>query len=300
MKWRDRFPGRKFVRVDGVELHYERQGRGPTVLLVHGLGDSHATWRDSVPLLARRGFDVIALDLKGCGYSEKPERSDYSTLALVHEMRGVLDALKIRRAAICGVSYGGHLALRFAALHKDRTAALIVCDALAYAEPMNVPLDLTLARLPILRNIARFFMSHRKLAATYRKWNFSAAYDGVAERVAEHWRFLSMPGGRKAYLAMVHGIDDRLVKAAEEDHVSIAAPTLLLWGDADAWFPVAQGERLQKAIEGSKLMTIPGGSHLFMEESPIAFVSRAAPFLKRVLSAKKKSKTKAKAKRRAA
>lgn len=291
-RWRDRFPGRTFVNVGGVDLHYEREGKGPAVLLVHGLGDSHATWRACVTPLAKKGFDVIAIDLKGSGYSEKPADSDYSTRALIDEMAQVLDKLKIKKAVIAGVSYGGHLALRFAVVHRERTSALIVCNALAYAEPINVPFDLTVARMPGFRHIAHWFLSHRGLLKTYRQWNFTGAYDGIAERVAEHWRFLSMPGGRRAYLALVHGIDERLVRAAEREHGSITAATLLLWGGVDPWFPVVQAQRLKKAIRGAKLLVVPNGSHHFMEESPTAFVSRAAPFLARALKPKKARRTK--------
>jgi pimeloyl-ACP methyl ester carboxylesterase len=282
-RWRDRFPGRRFVDVGGVDLHYERQGPvgGTPVVLVHGLGDMAATFRGAAMLLADAGFDVISLDLKGCGYSEKPDAGDWSTAALVEEVRGVLDALKIKRATVIGVSYGGHLALRLAALYPKRVAVLVACNAFAYLEPMNRPLELTLARLPGLRSIAHLLMSRRSLEKAYRRWNFSKAYDGIVERVSEHWRFLSMPGGRRSYIRLALGIDEDQVRQAEREHRSITAPTLLLWGDADAWFPLEQGRRLAREIRGSVLKVIPGGSHLFLEETPTAFTRLVIPFLKK-------------------
>ncbi|HVO31538.1 MAG TPA: alpha/beta hydrolase, partial [bacterium] len=72
----------------------------------------------------------------------------------------------------------------------------------------------------------------------------------------------------------------------EEEHERVTAPTLLVWGDADAWFPIAQARRLQKAIRGAKLAIVKGGAHHMMEESPAAFAATVAPFLARVLRAR--------------
>ncbi len=280
-RWRDRFPGRRFVEVNGVDLHYERQGIGPPVLLVHGLGDSLATWRGVASALAAEGFDVIALDLKGSGRSERPFPSDWSTSALVEEIAGFLAALRVERAAVAGVSYGGLLSLLLAARHPERVSSLVICNALAFPYPRRTPIGLSLARLPGVDRIAPWLLSRRGLEAIYREWNFSPGYHGTVERTAEHWRHLSLPGGRRAFLALINGIDPRDVMEAPEVYPEIDAPTLILWGDRDRWFPLEQAHRLRKTLPRAALRIVPGAAHLFMEEDPPLFVRPVAAFLRR-------------------
>jgi len=290
-RWRDRFPDKTFVLVGGLDLHYERSGKktGRPVLLVHGLGDSTLTWRGVARLLGKAGFDVVAIDLRGSGYSEKPLGADMTTHALVEELANVIDLLELDRPAVCGVSYGGLLALLLAARHANRVGALIVSNALAYPEPVNLPLDLRLARHPLLNGFGHWVMNRRALEATFRAWNFNEGYAGVVDRVDEHWRQLNLPNGKRAFMALVRGFDETVIARGAALYPMIRVPTLLLWGEREKWFPREQAERLVRAIKGAKLQIVPGGMHLFMEEDPRAFSTRAIPFLKKVLKKKAKS-----------
>lgn len=299
-RWRDRFPGRMFLQVGGLDLHYERYGRPSrtkaSVLMVHGLGDSTRTWRASARSLARLGFDVVAVDLRGSGYSERVPGMDCCTTTLVEELADFIDLLGLDRPAVCGVSYGGLLALLLAVRHPGRVGALVVCNALAYPEPINLPLDLKLARHPLLNPIGHWMMSRRALENTFRVWNFSDGWKGLRARVDEHWEQLNLPGGRKAFLATVKGVESAAVERASRLYPAIKARTLLLWGEREKWFPRQQGEKLAEAIEGAQLKIVKGGMHLFMEERPALFVKHAAPFLKRVLGSSKKKAARARAK----
>lgn len=282
-RWRERFPERTFVQVGGFDLHYERKGKGRPVLLVHGLGDSTLTWRGSARLLAKAGFDVIAIDLRGSGYSEKPVGADMSTHALVEELANAIDLLNLERPAIAGVSYGGLLALLLAARHPGKVSALIICNALAYPEPVNLPLDLRLARNPMLNAVGHWVMSRRGLEKTFRLWNYNDGWDGLTTRVDEHWKQLNLPNGRRAFMALVRGFDQSVVERAALLYPMIRVPTLLLWGEREKWFPKEQGEKLKRAIHKSKLVIVKKGMHLFMEEDPALFAKHAVPFLKRAL-----------------
>lgn len=282
-RWRDRFPERTFVQVGGLDLHYERAGKGRPVLLLHGLGDSTVMWRGSAKLLAKAGFDVIAIDLRGSGYSEKVLGADMTTHALVEEVANVIDLMRLDRPAVAGVSYGGLLSLLVSARHPGKVGALIVCNALAYPEPVNLPLDLKLARHPVLNAVGHWVMSRRGLENTFRAWNYNDGWAGLATRVDEHWKQLNLPNGRRAFMALVRGFDEAVVERAARLYPMIRVPTLLLWGEREKWFPKEQGEKLARAIPGSKLVIVKKGMHLFMEEDPALFARHAVPFLLRAL-----------------
>jgi pimeloyl-ACP methyl ester carboxylesterase len=95
----------EFATVHGYRRAYVRMGHGPALLLVHGIGDSSATWRGLLPRLARNNT-VIAPDLLGHGRSDKP-RADYSVAGFACGMRDLLSVLDVDRVTVVGHSLGG-------------------------------------------------------------------------------------------------------------------------------------------------------------------------------------------------
>jgi pimeloyl-ACP methyl ester carboxylesterase len=116
------------VEVNGINMHYQRQGEGPDVVLVHGLTSTLAFWYATkvFPLL-KRGFCVTAFDLRGHGYSDATP-TGYTSKRLAEDVRGLLDAIGIERARVIGHSYGGSVALHFAMLFPERTEGAVICD----------------------------------------------------------------------------------------------------------------------------------------------------------------------------
>jgi pimeloyl-ACP methyl ester carboxylesterase len=113
----------RHVTIHGHEVGYRMAGEGPVVLLIHGMAGSSKTWRDVLPLLARR-YTVVAPDLLGHGESAKP-MGDYSLGAHASGLRDLLIALDIPRATIVGQSLGGGVAMQLAYQYPD------LCERLA-------------------------------------------------------------------------------------------------------------------------------------------------------------------------
>ena len=104
------------VDVDGIATNYHRSGSGPVVLLVHGSGpgvSAFANWRLTMPGLAER-FDVIAPDIVGFGFTDRPEGFDYSLESWRAHLLGFADALGLDTFSIVGNSFGGGLAISMA------------------------------------------------------------------------------------------------------------------------------------------------------------------------------------------
>src|SRR3990172_11255761 len=122
-----------FVDVDGVRVHYVEAGRGEPVVLVHGWNGSTFSFRHTIPELART-HRVVALDLLGFGYSERPPRGDYSVTAQVRLVAGLMDRLGIPRAAVVGHSMGGGIAMHLALSHPERVSRLVLVDSVSVRE----------------------------------------------------------------------------------------------------------------------------------------------------------------------
>jgi len=108
----------RFVDVRGARLHVAELGEGPPVLLLHGWPQHWWTWRALMPLLADR-FRVLALDLRGFGWSEATRRG-YRKEELADDVAGVLDAFQIDRAHLVGHDWGGVIGFLVCLNHTDR------------------------------------------------------------------------------------------------------------------------------------------------------------------------------------
>ena len=122
-----------FVTAHGLRFHYRRwtpvaatTPRLPLVLL-HGLASALRIWDRVAPLLAAQGHEVLAIDQRGHGESEKPE-SGYDFETIVADDAAIIRALNIQRYAVVGHSWGASVALEFAATHADEVAALLLVD----------------------------------------------------------------------------------------------------------------------------------------------------------------------------
>jgi pimeloyl-ACP methyl ester carboxylesterase len=112
----------------GLSVHYQRVGRGPDLVMLHGLTGNLAVWHFKIiPLLMNR-FRILTYDLRGHGFTSMPP-TGYSATSLAGDLRDLLDALDIGRASVVGHSYGGDVALYFALLHPDRVRRVVAIEA---------------------------------------------------------------------------------------------------------------------------------------------------------------------------
>lgn len=250
--------GATFVVVDGVRLRYVDAGAGPPVLLLHGFGSSIEVWAGQMPALARR-HRVIAIDLKGFGWSDRPP-GDYSPEAEAHLAWQVLDALGIERASIVGHSWGASVALAMALEAPGRVDRLALVSAWAYDD--QLPAFYWWARMDGLGELAfaTFFRrgSDERLAASFHD------PDLISEEMAEMVeRSLDRPGTAAAALAVLRGQGYRRI---EGRYRRIAAPALVLWGREDRVSALRYGQRLARELPRARLVVYPRCGHLPMIE----------------------------------
>lgn len=116
------------ILANGINVHYQRVGSGPEIVLLHGLTGNLAVWHLRIVPMLRRLYTVTTVDLRGHGYSDMPP-TGYTTGDLADDLRGLLDALEIERAHVVGHSYGADAALNFALRHPQRLLSLVALEA---------------------------------------------------------------------------------------------------------------------------------------------------------------------------
>ena len=113
------------IETNGIRLHVTEQGAGPAVLLLHGFPETSYAWRHQLAALADAGYRAVAPDLRGYGHSDCPaDASQYTTLDVVADLVGLLDALGERQAVVVGNDWGATIAWQAAQARPDRFRAV--------------------------------------------------------------------------------------------------------------------------------------------------------------------------------
>ncbi len=116
----------QMVPVNGIRINAVTGGSGPAILLLHGWPETWWEWHHVMPLLAAH-FSVVAVDLRGAGFSDCPQ-GGYDKATMARDAHGVMMALGHGRYAVCGHDIGGMVALSQAANFRDAVTHLAVLD----------------------------------------------------------------------------------------------------------------------------------------------------------------------------
>jgi pimeloyl-ACP methyl ester carboxylesterase len=270
-------PQSQFVRLGDQLVHLEQAGQGEPVVLLHGFGASTYSWRKVVPTLSA-SHRVVAIDLNGFGYTERPkDLASYTREGQAALILGVMDALKIDRAHIVGHSYGGGLSLFLATLHPERFRTLVLVDSSAPTYP-----DDRRSRLASSRPLADLFVRAVALRPIMVRRSLKASVFDAS---------LVTPDLVKAYLdrLRIEGAEDafygltvpRRVPGPKVQLDQIRVPTLAVWGAEDQLISLASSRRSVARIPGSEFVVIENCGHLPMEEKPEELLKALLPFLER-------------------
>jgi pimeloyl-ACP methyl ester carboxylesterase len=233
--------------------------RKPTVVLVHGFAAALESWAGVVPALAKT-HRVIALDLKGFGWTDRPE-GDYSPEAQAKLLLRLLDLRGVSRSAIVAHSWGSSVALAASLQAPDRVTKLALYDAWVYDE--QLPTFFHWARADGVGE-ALFGLYYKEraderiaLAFFDHKYVTQKLVDSVEDA-------LDRPGTLAAALAAVRG---QHYEDVESRYRRVDKPTLLMWGREDIVTPLKYGERLSRDLPSSKLVVYPRCGHFPMIEA---------------------------------
>ena len=246
------------IRVPGLDVAYDRAGDGPPLVLVHGAVGDARHWRPQVTGLSD-DFTVIAWDEPGAGRSSDVP-ADFGLGGYAMALASLIEMLNAP-AHVCGLSWGGTVALELYRRRPHAVATLVLAD-------------------------------------TYAGWKGSLPEDEVRARVAGVERMLAAPADTTAppvpalfaaepprevvelldaVAADVRRESLRVVLAAMAEAdlrdvlPSIAVPTLLIWGELDARSPLTVARQFARAIPDAELVLIPGAGHMSNLERPEEF-----------------------------
>lgn len=277
------------VDANGVGIHYLRvdptEGDdGPPVVLLHGgiVDSARCSWGGVIePIADELGRSVLAPDLAGYGDSDRPVAA-YSTAYHVEVVRGLLDALGLGRADLCGLSLGGGVALGLA-LADERVERLVAIDSFGLGtELASGQLTWVLAQVPLLNRLSLALLARSRRLTRASLGNIVVDPGAVPdEAVDELFALLQREDPGHAF---------RRWRSAEVTRQGYATsyvpllpelqqPALFLHGAADEVFPPAWSERAADLAPDGECVVLDGCAHWAPRERPDAVVEHVSRFL---------------------
>jgi len=261
------------VVAGGIRTNVHDLGSGPPVLLIHGSGpgvSAWANWRLVMPELAKQAR-VVAPDMVGFGFTDRPSGQRYNMAAWVAQAVGLLDALKLERVDLVGNSFGGGLALALAVQHPHRVRRLALMGS------VGVPFDIT----PGLDAVWGYTPS---LASMRALLDIFAHDRGLVTDELARLRYEASirPGFQESFAAMFPAPRQRWVDAMvspEADIRRIAHETLVIHGREDRVIPLSTSQTLAHWIPRAQLHVYPQCGHWTQIEHAARFARLVGDFL---------------------
>ena len=270
--------------VHGHRISFVRAGSGPTLVLLHGIGNNCQTWAPVIDRLAET-HTVIAPDLLGHGNSDKP-RGDYSVAAFANGVRDLLSVLDIERATVVGHSLGGGIALQFAYQFPERCERLVLVSSGGLGPELSVGLraatlpgaDLVLTALTGLSGPLR--AGFQRLDRLGQAAGLRRVRD-LAE-VGETIFALKDVEARRAFLRTLRGVVDargQSVSALDRLYLAHAVPMLVVWGSRDPIVPALHAETVREMVPTARVEVFTGAGHWPHLDNPTRFCDLLLDFL---------------------
>jgi pimeloyl-ACP methyl ester carboxylesterase len=254
----------KFAEVWGYKIRYLEEGNSKkTVILVHGLGGSAERWLKVIPFL-RAKYKVIAPDMIGFGYSDKPS-VDYTIEFFAKFLSAFINSLGINKAILIGTSLGGQIVAECAA-NDDAIEKLVLVAPSGAMKHSTPTLDAYM--------MAALYPNYTSAKMAFEMMSNAGTIDDFT--VDDFVKRMSAPNAKLAFLSSVLSVRHSQIR---EGLRKIKVPTLLVWGREDKMIPIQYAKEFLGSIRNCRLLELKGIGHVPHIENPEIFVESVLEFL---------------------
>jgi pimeloyl-ACP methyl ester carboxylesterase len=264
---------RERARLSGGVVAHDRLGHGPPIVLVHGTPTWSFLWRRVAPILAA-DFTVHMFDLLGYGDSESREGLDVSIGAQARMLVELLDLWGLDNPSIAGHDIGGAILLRAHLVDRRAFERIALVDSVVF-NPWLTPTTMHIrAYLETYQTMPVHI--YEQVVRAHLRTAVHHALD--EETLAGYMAPWSGTAGQAAYFRKIAQFEEADTAVLEPALARIKVPTLIVWGEEDAWIAPAVAERLHRAIGASRVSLISDAGHFCPEDAPEAVARELGGF----------------------
>jgi len=260
------FPG-SHPKPEQCRIHYLTMGRGEPLLLIHSVGQSIYTWRELMPKLAEH-YCVIAIDLPGFGFSDRPLSLNYSMDETAGAIVKCLDAIGIKRTHALGVTMGAVYLMYAAVRYPDRFMKVIALTPGGITDRMP-------KKIRRLEGPFGAFWREMFSKKDFEKYMPLFYYDGTVcteAVVDQYYKTCDDHASRQAIMYAIRNFDEEYALEAIR---KTSREFFIIWGDEDRLQPIARLFELREMLPDSVFHSIRNTGH-WMHEEKAAQIAEAA------------------------
>jgi pimeloyl-ACP methyl ester carboxylesterase len=264
----------KYITIGGLKIAYKRVGEGEPILLIHGITTSSFIWRNMQPGLSKN-YDVIAVDLLGCGLSSKDLSADYSIKNQASILAELIQKLKLGKVHIAGHDIGGGIAQIMAVKFPQLILDMVLINTIGYNYWPVQPI--TTMRTPIFRQLAMMSLDMGMLQKLIRKGLFKKE-SFTEEFRSLIWEEMANKTRRKSFLHFAKCLNNQDLMEIASELKRINFPVLIIRGEGDLYLNSIISSRLEEDIPNSEILKVRTGGHFIQEDEPELLVNKISEF----------------------
>lgn len=260
----DLFENPHVIQVQGNSITYYREGQGETILFVHGITTYSFIWKSLVPYFNGK-YDIVLVDLLGCGDSDKPINEDFSLKRQSHLLKEFCQILHIEKLHMVCHDVGGGIGQIFAVNYPTLLYDLTLINTVAYNFWPVQPI--VAMRTPIIRQIAMASLDLGMFELIVKRGVYHKAHL-TREMMNLFWKPMKSALGRKGFLHFAKCLDNKNLTEIEEELRQLLIPVLIIRGEADVYLTASISEKLHAEIPNSQLVRIESAGHYIQLDEP--------------------------------
>jgi pimeloyl-ACP methyl ester carboxylesterase len=249
----------QFADVFNYVLHYYEKGEGEPLLMIHGLGQSISTFRKNIDELSRH-FRVLAVDLPGHGYSDKPE-INYTIEEFTEALVLFMSVMRLEKVHIFAFSTGAVIAANMAITYPEKVDRMVLISPGGITH--GYPAGIRALRTPLVSDIA---LSLSFTKNNIHRWLQEAYFDRTRisdEDVEQVYAPLKDYEARDAVITAVNNWEDYVVY---KQMGGLRMPIYVFWGECDKWHPMDMLDELADMLPYAFIATVRNAGHMIHEE----------------------------------
>lgn len=252
------------IEIQGNSITYYREGKGEPILFIHGITTYSFIWKSIVPYFSDK-YDVILIDLLGCGDSDKPLHEDFSLKRQSLLLKEFCQKLEISKLHLVCHDIGGGIGQIFAVNYPDLIFDLTLINTVAYNFWPVQPI--IAMRTPIIRQIAMASLDYGMFELIVKRGLFYKT-QLTTELMNYFWKPMKTALGRKGFLHFAKCLDNKNLTEIENELRQLEMPVLIIRGEADVYLNASISEKLHSEIPTSQLIKIETAGHFMQEDEP--------------------------------